>query len=95
MAGEDPEVVEVQPGQTLAVRVKDGLVTRLYLDRLDERSNVMRGEVKSLDLEKELFIRLDVDGEIERYSVHPQALIIARGRETALRRSTVNWDINR
>ncbi len=84
MAGEDPEVVEVQPGQTLSIRVKDDLVTRLYLDRLDERTNVMRGEVKALDLEKDLFIKLDVDGEIERYSVHPQALIIARGRETQI-----------
>lgn len=86
MAGEDPEVVEVQPGQTLAVRVKDDVVTRIYLDRLDERSGsgVMRGEVKSLDLERDLYIALDVDGEIERYSVHPQALIIARGRETQI-----------
>ncbi|TFE24437.1 RIP metalloprotease RseP [Cohnella luojiensis] len=84
MAGEDPEIVEVQPGQTLAVRVKDDLVTRLYLDRLDERSGVMRGEVKALDLEKDLYIKLDVDGEIERYSMHPQALIIARGRETQI-----------
>jgi regulator of sigma E protease len=84
MAGEDPEVVEVQPGQTLAIRVKDDLVTRLYLDRLDERANVMRGEVKSIDLEKDLFITLDVDGDIERYSVHPQSLIIARGRETQI-----------
>jgi len=84
MAGEDPEIVEVQPGQTLAVRVKDDAVTRIYLDRLDERSGVMRGEVKSLDLERDLYITLDVDGEIERYSVHPQALIIARGRETQI-----------
>jgi regulator of sigma E protease len=84
MAGEDPEVVEVQPGQTLALRIKDGIVTRLYLDRLDERSNVIRGEVKQLDLEKDLFVALDVEGELERYSVHPAALIIARGRETQI-----------
>ncbi|MFC4598978.1 RIP metalloprotease RseP [Cohnella hongkongensis] len=84
MAGEDPEIVEVQPGQTLAVRLKDDKVTRIYLDRLDERSNVMRGEVKSLDLEKGLHIALDIDGDIERYSVHPQALVIAKGRETQI-----------
>jgi len=90
MAGEDPEIVEVQPGQTLSVRLKEDeksrepKVTRIYLDRLDERSGVMRGEVKSLDLEKDLYIALDVDGEIERFSVHPQALIIARGRETQI-----------
>ncbi|WP_372631716.1 RIP metalloprotease RseP [Cohnella sp.] len=84
MAGEDPEIVEVQPGQTVALRVKDDKVTRIYLDRLDERSDVMRGEVKSLDLEKGLFVALDIDGDIERYSVHPQAQIIAKGRETQI-----------
>ncbi|MFB9273573.1 RIP metalloprotease RseP [Cohnella cellulosilytica] len=84
MAGEDPEIVEVQPGQTVALRVKDDKVTRIYLDRLDERSNVMRGEVKALDLEKDLFVALDIDGEVERYSVHPQAEIIAKGRETQI-----------
>ncbi len=84
MAGEDPEIVEVQPGQTVALRVKDDKATRIYLDRLDERSNVMRGEVTSLDLEKDLFIALDIDGDVERYSVHPQAHVIAKGRETQI-----------
>lgn len=84
MAGEDPEIIEVQPGQTLAVRSKNDLVTRLYLDRLDERSNVLRGEVKDIDLEKDLYISLNVDGDLQRLAVHPQALIIARGRETQI-----------
>ncbi|MFD0671700.1 RIP metalloprotease RseP [Cohnella sp. GCM10027633] len=84
MAGEDPEVVEVQAGQTIAVRIKDGKVTRLYLDRLDERSQVLRGEIKAIDLEKHLYVTLDVDGDIERFDVHPAALIVARGQETQI-----------
>lgn len=84
MAGEDPELVEVQPGQTIAVRLKDGLVTRLYLDRLDERPGAVRGEVLALDLERELKIKLDVEGEAEEYAVHPQALMIARGTDTQI-----------
>lgn len=84
MAGEDPEIVEIQPGQTIAVRVKDDLVSRIYLDRLDERSNVLRGEVKSIDLEKDLHVRLDVDGDVQRLAVHPQALLVARGKETQI-----------
>lgn len=84
MAGEDPEVVEVQPGQTIAVRVKDDRVTKLYLDRLDERSNVLRGEVKAIDLERDLYVRLDVDGEEMRLDLHKQALVVARGRETQI-----------
>lgn len=84
MAGEDPELVEVQPGQTVAVKIKDDLVSRIYLDRLEERSGVLRGEVKQLDLEKELFISLDVDGDIERYAVHRTAHVVARGHETQI-----------
>ncbi|MBO9598207.1 MAG: RIP metalloprotease RseP [Cohnella sp.] len=84
MAGEDPEVVEVQTGQTIAIRIKDNRVTRLYLDRLDERSDVLRGEIKAIDLEKHLYVTLDVDGDVERFDVHPAALLIARGQETQI-----------
>lgn len=84
MAGEDPEIVEMQPGQTVGLRVKDGKVTRFYLDRLDERSQIVRGEIVKLDIERELFVTLDVDGDIERYDVHPQALVMTRGQETQI-----------
>ncbi|OXM16021.1 RIP metalloprotease RseP [Paenibacillus herberti] len=84
MAGEDPELVEVQPGQTVAVRVKNGKVTRVYLDKLDERSGVIRGEVETIDLERKLFVQLLVEGESERYEMHPQALLIAKGRDTQI-----------
>ncbi|ACT02049.1 RIP metalloprotease RseP [Paenibacillus sp. JDR-2] len=84
MAGEDPEIVEVTVGQTIAVRVKNNQVTRIYLDRLDERSGVIRGEVTGIDLEKDLFIALDVEGENDRFSVHPTALLISRGKETQI-----------
>lgn len=84
MAGEDPEIVEVQTGQTIAVRLKDGVVHRIYLDRLDERSEAIRGEVLSVDLERQLHIDLDIDGELEKFSVSPQALVIARGNETQI-----------
>ncbi|MCC3376198.1 RIP metalloprotease RseP [Cohnella sp. REN36] len=84
MAGEDPEVVEVQPGQTVGVRVKDGEVVRIYLDRLDERTNILRGEVKSIDLERDLHLTLDVDGDIQRYPVHRQALLLSKGRDTQI-----------
>lgn len=84
MAGEDPEVVEVQPGQTVAVRLTGGVVDRIYLDKLDERASVVRGEVEAVDFERSLKLTLNVDDERERYPVHPQALIVARGRETQI-----------
>ncbi|QHT60733.1 RIP metalloprotease RseP [Paenibacillus lycopersici] len=84
MAGEDPELVEVQPGQTVAIRVKDDKVTRIYLDRLDDRSNVVRGEVETIDIEQKLKMTLNADGLIESFAIHPQALLIAKGRETQI-----------
>ncbi|WP_028561398.1 RIP metalloprotease RseP [Paenibacillus pinihumi] len=84
MAGEDPEIVEVQSGQTIAVRVDGGKVTRIYLDRLDERSNVIRGEVEFIDLEHKLKISLNVEGEVEELEVHPQASMISKGRDTQI-----------
>ncbi|MGG1633546.1 RIP metalloprotease RseP [Paenibacillus sp. FSL A5-0031] len=84
MAGEDPEIVDVQPGQTIAVRLKDNKVTRLYLDRLDDRSGVIRGEIVAIDLERKLSVTLDVEGENEIFSVHPTALMITKGKETQI-----------
>lgn len=84
MAGEDPEIVDVQPGQTIAIRLKDDKVTRLYLDRLDERSGVIRGEIVTIDLEHKLSVTLDVEGENETFSVHPAALMITKGKETQI-----------
>ncbi|WP_138751554.1 RIP metalloprotease RseP [Paenibacillus sinopodophylli] len=84
MAGEDPEIVDVQPGQTVAVRVKDDKVTRIYLDRLDERSGVIRGEIVTIDLEHQLSVTLDVEGDNETFKVHPAALMITKGKETQI-----------
>jgi regulator of sigma E protease len=84
MAGEDPELVEIHPGQTVAVRVKDGEVKKIYLDQLDNRKNVIRGEVEFIDLTDSLKIRLDVDGEIQQYPIHPQAMLVAKSQETQI-----------
>ncbi|MEK5058762.1 RIP metalloprotease RseP [Paenibacillus sp. FSL H7-0326] len=84
MAGEDPELIEVQPGQTIAIKSADGLVKSIYLDQLDNRKNVVRGEILSIDLERRLMIEMDVDGEKQQFPVHPQAMLIARGQETQI-----------
>ena len=43
MAGEDPEMVEINPGQTVAVRVKDGKVTHMLFGSVWMNvANVMR-----------------------------------------------------
>lgn len=84
MAGEDPELVQIAEGQTIAVRLTDDRVTHLFLDQLDRRSDVVQGVVRKFDLEKDLFVELDVDGEPLRLAVHPQAMLVARGQETQI-----------
>ncbi|KWX72538.1 RIP metalloprotease RseP [Paenibacillus riograndensis] len=85
MAGEDPEIIEIGPGQTIAVRLgQDNKVKNIYLDSLDTRRNVIRGEAQYTDLENELKIRLDVDGEVTVYDVHPQAMLIKGTQQTQI-----------
>ncbi|CAM3061633.1 RIP metalloprotease RseP [Paenibacillus taichungensis] len=84
MAGEDPELVEIQEGQTIAVRSADDQVKMIYLDQLDNRKNVIRGEVISIDMENALKLQLDVDGEIQQYRIHPQAMLVSRGKQTQI-----------
>lgn len=84
MAGEDPELVALSPGQMVALRLEGDEVRKIYLDRLDSRKNVIRGEVVEEDLIDCLQVTLSVDGENLRYPVHPQAMLIAKGKETQI-----------
>lgn len=84
MAGEDPELIEIQPGQTIAVRMSEDQVTHLYLDQLDQRKNVVRGIVEEIDIEEHLFVTLDVDGDLQTLAIHPQAMMVTKGQETQI-----------
>jgi regulator of sigma E protease len=85
MAGEDPEIVQVNPGQTIAITLNaDHQVTHLYLDRLDARAQVIQGAVAFIDLEKELKLTLEVDGENLDFAIHPQAMMVTKGTETQI-----------
>ncbi|OAB41372.1 RIP metalloprotease RseP [Paenibacillus glacialis] len=84
MAGEDPEIVEIQVGQTIAVRIANDEVKKIYLDQLDNRKNVIRGEVESIDLDVALTLRLNVDEDVQQYRVHPQAMMVTKGKETQI-----------
>ncbi|MCA1294187.1 RIP metalloprotease RseP [Paenibacillus sp. alder61] len=84
MAGEDPELVQITNGQTVALRLSGDEVRKIYLDRLDSRKDVIRGEVSEVDLEDRLLIKLDVDGDVQEYRVHRQAMLVAKGKETQI-----------
>lgn len=82
--GEDPEIVEIHPGQTIAVRVSGGEVKKIYLDQLDNRKNVIRGEVEFIDMVDDLKVRLNVDGESQQYPIYPKAMLVAKSHETQI-----------
>lgn len=78
MAGEDPETLGIDAGQTICVRVKDDKVEKIFTSNLEKYKNVIKGEVLRADLEQALIIELDVDGERTLYSVDPQAVIVSK-----------------
>lgn len=84
MAGEDPELVQINPGQTIALRLKDGIVTHIYLDQLDRYSHLTQGEVVNLDIERDLHVELDSEGDVTRYEIDPKAMIVARNQENQI-----------
>jgi regulator of sigma E protease len=84
MAGEDPEIVIIQPGQTVALQVKNDQVTHLYTDQLEKRPLAIQGTVEQIDLEKDLFVILNIEGDAVRFNVHPQAIMVTKGRDTQI-----------
>lgn len=85
MAGEDPEIVQVNPGQTIAIKLnKQNEVSSLFLDQLDRRSNVILGVVEQIDLERTLQVSLDVDGERVTYPIDREAMMVTKGVETQI-----------
>jgi len=88
MAGEDPEIVQINPGQRIALALNNNEVTHIYLNEFDQRSNAVEGVVEDIDLERRLFIKLDVDGEMKQYPVHPQAMMVSKDKETQI----APWD---
>lgn len=84
MAGEDPELVQINTGQTIAIELKDNLVHKMYLDRIDERQDCIVGTVEHIDLEHELKLTLDVNDELQTFSIDAQALMITKNVETQI-----------
>lgn len=84
MAGEDPEIVQINDGQTIAIHLTDNKASKIYLDRIEQRTDVIVGSVHRIDLEKDLRVTLDVDGDVQTYAIDPAALMIARDNETQI-----------
>jgi regulator of sigma E protease len=85
MAGEDPEVVDIQRGQDVGLEFDaNGKVKRMILTNIRNHPNATVLTVEEVDLEHKLFIRGTEDGEEVSYSVHPQAMILHKTQETQI-----------
>ncbi len=84
MAGEDPELLSVEKGQTVGLMLKDEKVTRIFADEFEHRTDCLVGTITNVDLEDSLQIQLDLDGELHTYDVHPQAMIMSKKTETQI-----------
>lgn len=85
MAGEDPEQVEIKPGQRLRIITNDKDEITHFL--LDQQAMPHQGEeiiINKIDLLHDLYVIADLDGEEQRFNVHPQAIQIGRGMETQI-----------
>ncbi len=76
MAGEDPEVIEIKPGQAIGLQLSDNqVVTRFYV-KIPSFQVDLTGTVREIDLEKELYVVLeDEEGQELRFSVDPRAVV--------------------
>ncbi|MBP1931526.1 RIP metalloprotease RseP [Ammoniphilus resinae] len=84
MAGEDPEVVKVNPGQEVGIQLEGGQITKIYTDRLKNYPQAEIISVENIDLDQKMFIEAYVDGELKRWKVHPQAIMVHQGQEVQI-----------
>ncbi|MFF0825876.1 RIP metalloprotease RseP [Brevibacillus sp. NPDC003359] len=86
MAGEDPEMDMLKPHMEVSVeRDALGKVTHILLDGPSSGSaRAITGTVVQFDLEQNLNIVLELDGEQKTFAVHPQAHLVKDGQEVQI-----------
>ncbi|RXT15149.1 RIP metalloprotease RseP [Ammoniphilus sp. CFH 90114] len=88
MAGEDPEVVKINPGQEIGIILENEKIVRIIVDQLRSHPQAEVISVERIDLDKKLLIEAYLDGELHRWNVHPQAMMVSHGQEIQI----APWD---
>jgi len=85
MAGEDPEMIEVKPGQMVGLMFdKEGKVNKVIINNKEQHPNAKVIEVEQADLEHNLFISGYEEGEDERlqkFEVAEESYFVMDGEE--------------
>jgi regulator of sigma E protease len=86
MAGEDPEVIEIKTGHDVGLVFNEqGQVTQLILNNKKDYPEAKVINVQKVDLEHQLKIEgHDLDEELCRYDIHPQALMVYDHQEVQI-----------
>ncbi|RSK27064.1 RIP metalloprotease RseP [Bacillus sp. HMF5848] len=89
MAGEDPEMIDLKPGQTVGLLFgANGKVTKMILNNKDQYHDVRVIEISKADLEHSLFISGFEHGEEDqaemRFEVDERAVFVQDGQETQI-----------
>ncbi len=88
MAGEDPEVIKINPGQEVGIIVENNQVVKVIVDQLSAYPHAEIISVERADLDRKLLIEAYVGGELNKWSVHPQAHLVHHGQEIQI----APWD---
>lgn len=88
MAGEDPEVVKINSGQEVGIIVENDQVTRIIVDQLRSYPQAEIVSVERIDMERKLSLEAYVDGELQKWNIHPQAMLVSHGQDIQI----APWD---
>ncbi|HJV46708.1 MAG TPA: RIP metalloprotease RseP [Bacillota bacterium] len=88
MAGEDPEVVKINPGQEIGIIIENNQITKMVTDQTENYPKAEVVSVESIDLDKKLVLEAYQNGDIQKWSIHPGALVIQNGQEIQI----APWD---
>lgn len=92
MAGEDPEMAEIKPGQRVGLILnQEGAAEKIVLNGKDRYPDIITVEVESADLEHDLYIKGYEDGEeesLKTFRLSREAVIVEDRIESQL----APWD---
>lgn len=88
MAGEDPEVVKINSGQEVGIIVENDQVKRIIVDQLRSHPHAEIVSVERIDMERKLTLEAYVDGELQKWDIHPQAMLVSHGQDIQI----APWD---
>ncbi|MBA4532323.1 MULTISPECIES: RIP metalloprotease RseP [Brevibacillus] len=85
MAGEDPEMEVLQPHMEVGVLFNQAKqISHIYVTPKDIPNHATIGNVVRYDLEHDLIMTLDIQGEMKTFAVDPKTMLVIEGKEVQI-----------